>query len=75
MKLSEIRAKSGLTQNEVANAAGISRVSYCNIEIGRRKPSVPVAKRIAQVLNFDWTLLFDDSTITNEKEIENESEK
>lgn len=70
MKLSEMRAKSGLTQNEVANAAGISRVSYCNIEIGRRKPSVPVAKRIAQVLHFDWTLLFDDSTITNGEETE-----
>ena len=60
MKLQEIRNKAGLTQQEVADAAGISRVSYCNIEIGRRRPSVAVAKRIGATLKFDWTKLFDD---------------
>ena len=60
MKLDAMRAKAGMTQNEVAKAAGISRASYCNIEIGRRRPSVPVAKRIAKVLDFNWTLFFDD---------------
>ena len=60
MKLSEMRAKTGMTQYEVANKVGISRVSYCNIEIGRRRPSVPVAKKLGAALGFDWTMLFEN---------------
>ena len=74
MKLSEARAKIGLTQKDVAKAAGISRVSYCNIEIGRRKPSVMTAKRIAQALNIPWTEMFADDQ-SNRNETENEGVK
>jgi transcriptional regulator with XRE-family HTH domain len=30
------------------------------IELGERRPSVEVAKKIAAVLFFDWTLFFED---------------
>jgi len=38
------------TQEKVANLACISRCHYANIETGRKVPSLPIAKRIADVL-------------------------
>ena len=48
------------TQDYIACKARISRSMYAMIESGERNPSVPVAKNIAKVLNFDWTLFFED---------------
>lgn len=60
--LANIRAKAGKSQQEVADAAGISQSYYAGIELGvRGKPlAVPVAKKIAAVLGFDWTRFYDD---------------
>lgn len=49
-----IRENLKLSQKIVAERAGITQPSYCNIEIGRRSPSVRSAKKIAAVLGFDW---------------------
>ncbi len=57
--LIELRKMVGMTQQNVADAADIKRASYCNIESGTRRPSVEVAKRIANVLGFDWTLFYE----------------
>lgn len=55
--LKEIRgAKS---QREVAEQAGITQAFYCEIESGKKRPSVPVAKKIAAILGFEWTRFFD----------------
>ncbi|MBB5324887.1 transcriptional regulator with XRE-family HTH domain [Anoxybacillus tepidamans] len=54
------RLNTGLTQKEIAKLVGISRSTYAMIENGERNPSVPVAKRIADALKFDWTIFFDD---------------
>ncbi|UHA73763.1 helix-turn-helix transcriptional regulator [Paenibacillus sp. 481] len=56
------------TQKEVAVLSGINRSSYSNIETGRRDPSVSVAKRIGQVLTFDWKRFFEESEIKDERE-------
>lgn len=48
------------TQDYIAYKARISRSMYAMIESGERNPSVPVAKNIAKVLNFDWTLFFEE---------------
>ena len=58
--LEPLRKEKGLTQKDVADAAGISQVAYCNIENGKRRPSVAVAKRIAAVLGVDWTEFFEE---------------
>lgn len=58
--LAKKRNEKGLKQEEVASKAGIARTTYAMIEQDHRDPSVPVAKRIAQVLDFDWTLFFED---------------
>lgn len=58
MDLVAYRREKGMTQEEVAAAACIARVTYTNIENGRRRPSPDVAKRIAAVLEIDWTEFF-----------------
>ncbi|WP_425426429.1 helix-turn-helix transcriptional regulator [Thermicanus aegyptius] len=55
-----IRELMNMTQEQVAANARISRQYYGMIESGDRDPSVVVAKRIASVLNIDWTLFFED---------------
>jgi transcriptional regulator with XRE-family HTH domain len=62
--LKAIRRKKEYTQNELAMLAGIAQESYSNIENGKRRPSVEVAKKIADALDFDWTLFFEDSKET-----------
>jgi len=49
-----------LSQEEVSCAVEIAQASYSNIENGKREPSVPVAKRIAAALGFDWTRFYDE---------------
>lgn len=60
MELAQIRDRVGYTQEEVAKFVGISRAAYTNIENGKRKPSVSVAKRIGAILCINWTIFFDE---------------
>ncbi|RIJ63119.1 helix-turn-helix transcriptional regulator [Rummeliibacillus sp. POC4] len=55
------REKLGLTHQDVAvkSGASITRQYYGMIENGERRPSVDVAKKIANVLGIDWTIFFD----------------
>ena len=59
--LEYIRLERGVSQKAVAEAVGISQPTYCNIEKGKRGVSVETAKRIAAVLDFEWTRFFEDS--------------
>lgn len=59
-KLKELRNKAGLTQFQLAEKVGTTRQNICNIENGFTNASVPLAKRIAKVLNVDWVVLFED---------------
>lgn len=60
--LADIRKGANKTQQNVASAAGISQAYYAGIELGiRGKPlTVPVAKKIAAVLGFDWTRFYEE---------------
>ena len=60
LNLQELRTRKGLTQEGLAKALGLSRAAYTNIENGRRRPSVKVAKKIGVILDFDWSKLFDN---------------
>ncbi|AKG36139.1 helix-turn-helix domain-containing protein [Paenibacillus durus] len=57
--LTEIREESNKPKYEVADFAGITSQYYGMIEAGLRNPSVEIAKKIAEFLNFDWTLFFE----------------
>lgn len=69
--LKDIRVAAGLTQEDVADQAGVTRAMYGHIETGERGATVMNAKRIAKVLDFEWTLFFEDSC----HDLKNESEE
>ena len=58
--LKEKRKGLQLTQAEVAEKAGVLRAYYGMIEIGIRRPSPEVAKKIAGAMGFDWTRFYDE---------------
>lgn len=58
--LKAMRERKNLSQGDVSEAVGITQASYSNIENGKRTPSVPVAKKIAAVLGFDWTRFYEE---------------
>ena len=57
--LKKIRTKANKTMKNVAENAGISECYYSQIENGARNASVSVAKKIAEVLGFDWQKFFE----------------
>lgn len=56
--LKQLREDKNMRQYDLAQEAGISRSYYTMIENGKKKPSPKVAKRIAKILNFDWTIFY-----------------
>jgi putative transcriptional regulator len=59
-RLFELRIAKSMTQEEVADKAGISRSFYSLIESGDRNPSYGLAKTIAVILGGDTEELFLD---------------
>jgi XRE family transcriptional regulator of biofilm formation len=56
--LKAIRLKKGLTQDQIAKAAGVTRFYVSQLEGGLRKnPSLPVLKRLAKALGVPVTEL------------------
>lgn len=51
MNIRERREALGISQKELAEKCGITQSHLCDIEQGRNKPSLPVAVKMAQVLN------------------------
>lgn len=58
--LKQMRTEKNLTQEKIAEKAGIERAYYTMIETGNRNPSVNVAKSIASVLGVNWTIFFEN---------------
>lgn len=58
--LANKRKELNMTQEEVAERVGIARTTYAMIETGKRNTSVENVKKIAKVLNFEWTLFFEE---------------
>jgi len=62
----QAREDKGFTQEELAAKIGITRQHIGLIENGVVAPSVEVAKKIAAVLGFDWTRLYEDDEDNDE---------
>jgi len=58
--LQKERVAKGLTQEQLASECGVIRQTISEIECGRNKPSLKLAKRIGEVLDLDWTNFFED---------------
>lgn len=66
--LRELRSNAAMTQKELAQRCGVVRQTISNIELGVTKPSVDLAKKIADVFGVDWPILFDEKVILNDEE-------
>ena len=66
-RLKDYRKKAGLTQQQVADKANISRSHYASLESDKYNPSLETLTNIANVLNIDTTLLLDknESALNN----------
>ena len=57
-RIRDYRVERGLTQDELAQAVGVSRQSIISIERGRYTPSLYLALRFAQFFNCSTDELF-----------------
>lgn len=60
INLKEIRKAKGLTQEELAAKCDVQRTTVTMIETGENLPSVQLAKKLAEVLEIDWTEFFNE---------------
>ncbi|MBR0575722.1 helix-turn-helix transcriptional regulator [Proteiniclasticum sp. BAD-10] len=60
--LKQARESHGLSQYKVAELAKMSQSYYAAIETGDRGGKLPVetARKIAEVLKFEWTRFYED---------------
>lgn len=61
MVLEQRRKALGLTQTELAEKSGVSRISIARYEAGLRDIPVSTAKRLASILGIPWTAIYIDS--------------
>lgn len=57
-KMREIRLSRGFTQQKLAEALEIKRATYTNIETGKKNPSLALAVRIKNTLNYQSDDIF-----------------
>ncbi len=53
------RLEKQLTQAQLAEMVGADATMISKIEVGDRRPSVELAKKIAEALGFDWTRFYE----------------
>lgn len=53
------RKKKGFTQQQVANAMGLSKSTYCGYETGKRQPDVPKLKMLSKILGVSGDALLE----------------
>lgn len=58
-----LRERSGQRQIELAQLSGIDRAYLSHIEAGRRQPSAPVARRIAEALKVPFAAILADPEV------------
>ena len=60
MDLGRIRRTLGLKQSDVEKATGIDDSTLSLYENGHRTPTVENAKKLADLMGFDWTAFYDE---------------
>ena len=66
MDLKTKRLQKEITQTKLGELCGCDRSMIAKIESGEARPSIRLAKVIAEVLGFDWTSFYKDED-TNTK--------
>lgn len=62
MRLLEFRLEKGYSQKELGDAVGLSYQAISHYEKRRRELPVSVAKKIGEVLDIDWWILYEDES-------------
>ena len=62
-KLKQLREERNMSQKALGDAVGITATSISRYEIGKRKLSIEMAKKIARVLDVVWTVLYSESDV------------
>ncbi len=57
--LKKLRKEKGFSQEKLAEMCGVVRQTITMIEMGVNKPSVPLAKKLGEALEVEWTVFFD----------------
>lgn len=60
LRISTLRVEKGLTQFRLGLLSGCTQSYICDLELGRRNPSVIILKRIAHALGCSLETLFKD---------------
>lgn len=58
-RLKSARLAAGMTQQQVADAMGITNSTYCGYETGRREPDIKKIKLLAKIFNTSGDILLD----------------
>ena len=61
LQLKIIRIQNGLTQQQLADALGITRSAYCGYEIGRRSPDLDTIVKLSEFYNLPLAVFFENS--------------
>ena len=60
--LKAARVEKSLSQEKLGKIVGVDITAIGKYELGKRTPHHTTAKKIAQVLGFEWTRFYDDDT-------------
>jgi putative transcriptional regulator len=60
-RMARLRKEKKLTQAELAQVLCVSQRMVAAVELGERRPSVSLAKRIGEALGFSWMEFFEDT--------------
>ena len=66
-QLKKARVEAGLTQQQVADAIGITNSTYCGYETGKRQPDVEKIRQIAKLLHTSGDRLLETGFEETEK--------
>lgn len=58
VNLQKLRLEKELTQQQLADKCGVVRQTISEIENGRNKPSVELAKKLGEILEIEWVEFF-----------------
>ena len=61
INLKDLRVKSNITQEQLANECGVQRTTISMIETGENRPSVELAKKFGEVFDVKWSNFFEDA--------------
>lgn len=59
--LKDKRIEKGMTQQEVADAVGLTDMAIFYYESGQRIPKPAMAKKLGELLDFDWRKIYEDA--------------